>query len=99
MYLYILFRAKFIVQKSEEEKKITVIRAEAESESARLINESIATYGRAFLELKRLEAAKDIVENLSKSNNVTYLPGGGGDSSSSPSSSSSGQKTNFLYKL
>jgi prohibitin 1 len=82
-------RAKFIVMKSEEEKKITVIRAEAESDSARIFNESIEKHGRAFLELKRLEAARDIIDNLSKSSNVIYMPGGGSGSSGS----------NFLYKI
>lgn len=38
-------RAKFIVQKSEEEKKLTIIRAEAESESARIFNEAINKHG------------------------------------------------------
>jgi len=33
------------VQKSEEEKKLTIIRAEAESESARIFNESINKFG------------------------------------------------------
>ena len=31
----------------------------------------------ALVELRRIEAAKDIAETLSKSRNVTYLPGGG----------------------
>jgi prohibitin 1 len=44
-------RAKFMVMKSEEEKKITIINAEAESESARLFNEAIEKYGNSFLEL------------------------------------------------
>jgi prohibitin 1 len=82
-------RAKFIVMKSEEEKKITIIRAEAESDSARIFNESIEKWGRAFLELKRLEAAREIVDNLSRSNNVIYMPGGGSGSGGN----------NFLYKL
>ena len=86
-------RAKFIVQKSEEEKKLSIIRAEAESESARIFNESIEKHGRAFLELKRLEAAREIVENLSKSKNVTYLP------SSSGNSHSDDKGMKFLYKL
>jgi prohibitin 1 len=76
--------------KSEEEKKLTIIRAEAESESARIFNESIEKYGRAFLELKRLEAAKEIVENLSKSRNVVYLPSSG---------TGAGSANNFLYKI
>ena len=31
----------------------------------------------ALVELRRIEAAKDIAETLSKSRNVTYLPSGG----------------------
>lgn len=89
-------RAKFIVQKSEEEKKLTIIRAEAESESARIFNESIEKYGKAFLELKRLEAAREIVENLSRSNNVIYLPGTSGNAGGL---SSGGSGSNFIYKL
>lgn len=84
-------RAKFIVMKSEEEKKLTIIRAEAESESAEIFNNSIEKFGRAFLELKRLEAARDIVDSLSKNKNVTFLPGN--------SNASNGNGTNFLYKL
>jgi len=41
-------RAKFIVMKSEEEKKLTIIRAEAESESAKIFNNAINTYGRGI---------------------------------------------------
>ena len=88
-------RAKFIVQKSEEEKKLAIIRAEAESESARIFNESIEKHGRAFLELKRLEAAREIVENLSRSKNVTYLP----SSSAGNSQGGDDKGMNFLYKL
>jgi prohibitin 1 len=81
-------KAKFIVMKAEEEKKITIIKAEAESESARIFNESIEKHGRAFLELKRLEAAKEIVENLSKASNITYMPNSNNDNSSK-----------FLFKI
>jgi prohibitin 1 len=81
-------RAKFIVAKSEQEKKITVIRAEAESESAKLFNEAISKYGNAFLELKKLETAHQIVTNLSKNNNITFLP-----------SDSRGASPNLLYKI
>lgn len=89
-------RARFIVMKSEEEKKLTVIRAEAESDSAAIFNESIEKYGKAFLELKRLEAAKEIVDSLSKSKNVTFLPA---SSLNMSPGSNSGSGTNFLYKL
>jgi prohibitin 1 len=87
-------RAKFIVQKSEEERKLTIIKAEAESDSAKIFNEAIENYGRAFLELKRLEAAREIVDNLSKAKNVIYLPsvGQGGQAGV-------GSSPNFLYKI
>jgi prohibitin 1 len=82
-------KAKFVVMKAEEEKKITIIKAEGESESARILNVSIEKHGRAFLELKRLEAAREIVENLSKAANVTYMPNSG----------SSGDGSKFLFKI
>jgi prohibitin 1 len=85
-------RAKFIVQKSEEEKKLTIIRAEAESDSAKIFNDAIEKHGRAFLELKRLEAAKDIVDNLAKNKSIIYMP-----SSQQQGTGSSG--SNFLFKL
>ena len=44
---------------------------------------------KAFLELKRLEAAVEIVTNLSRSSGVTYMPSGSGGTSS----------PNFLFKL
>lgn len=84
-------RAKFIVQKSEEERKLTIIKAEAESESAALFNMAIEKYGRAFLELKRLEAAREIVDNLRHSKNVVYIPNSNNTGSSSGS--------NFLFKI
>jgi len=76
-------RAKFIVMKSEEERKITVIRAEAESESARLFNEAIKEYGNAFMELKKLESAEAIIGNLVSNDKIMFIP----------------NSTNMLYKI
>jgi prohibitin 1 len=70
-------RAKFVVEKAEQEKKASVIRAEGESEAARLITEATTLAGPALIELRRLEAAKEVAETLSKSKNVTYLPSSG----------------------
>lgn len=78
-------RSKFIVMRTEEERKITVIKAEAESESARLFNEAIKEYGNAFLEIKKMEASEKIVENLSNNNNVMFIPMGRGDGNSGSS--------------
>jgi len=70
-------RQKFVVQKNEEEKKAVIIRYEGESEAARLIADSVKQYGDAYVEIKRIDAAKHIVETLSRSPNVTYIPSTG----------------------
>ena len=58
-----------------QERKAAVIRAEGESESARLISDATRTAGPGLIELRRIEAAKDIAGQMSKSGNVVYLPG------------------------
>jgi len=68
-------RSKFVVLKNEQEKKAAIIRAEGESEAARLISAAMKA-GPGFVELRRIEAAREIAESLSKSKNVTYLPQG-----------------------
>ena len=69
-------RARFLVEKSEQEKKAAIIRAEGESMAAKVISEALHS-SPALVELRRIEAAKDIADTLSKSRNVTYLPSGG----------------------
>ena len=69
-------RARFLVEKSEQEKRAAVIRAEGESTAAAVVSEALKG-SPALVELRRIEAAKDIAETLSKSRNVTYLPSGG----------------------
>jgi len=69
-------RSKFIVAKVEQEKRAAIIRAEGEAEAARLIEEAIKA-GPGFIELRKIEAAREIAETLSRSRNVTYLPKGG----------------------
>ena len=61
----------------EQEKQAAIIRAEGESESARVISAALQK-SPALVELRRIEAAKDIADTLSRSRNVTYLPSGGG---------------------
>ena len=69
-------RARFLVEKSEQEKKAAIIRAEGESSAAKVVSEALQA-SPALVELRRIEAAKDIADTLSKSRNVTYLPSGG----------------------
>ena len=59
-----------------QERKAAIIRAEGESESARLISEATKAAGGGMIELRRIEAAKDVASTLSKSGNVVYLPSG-----------------------
>ena len=69
-------RAKFIVEKAEQEKAAAIIRAEGESQAAALISKAVEKSGQGLIELRRLEALKDIATSLSNSKNVTYLPNG-----------------------
>lgn len=64
----------YIVLKSEQEKKASIIRAEGEAEAAILISKSIASAGSGLIDVRRIDTAKDVVNILSKSKNITYLP-------------------------
>jgi prohibitin 1 len=70
-------RARFVVLKAEQERNAAVIRAEGESEAARLISDATRAAGPGLVELRRIEAARDIAETMARSPNVAYLPGGG----------------------
>merc|ERR1712025_696444 len=67
-------KQQFIVQRSEQERQATVIRSEGEAEAAVMISEALKTHGSGLIEVRRIDAAKDIAESLSKSPNVLYLP-------------------------
>jgi len=68
-------RSKFVVMKNEQEKRAAIIRAEGESEAAKLISDAMKS-GPGFVELRKIEAAREIADTLSKAKNVTYLPSG-----------------------
>lgn len=67
-------RQKFIVELSEQERQATVIRSEGEAEAAKMISEALKIHGTGLVEVRRIDAAKDIAELLAKSPNVMYLP-------------------------
>lgn len=71
-------RQRFVVEKAEQEKLAAVIRAEGESEAAKLISGALQKSGQGLIELRRIEAAREIAATLAASRNVTYLPNGGG---------------------
>lgn len=70
-------RARFVVLKAEQERNAAIIRAEGESEAAKLISDATKAAGAGLVELRRIEAARDIAETMAKSANVVYLPSGG----------------------
>jgi prohibitin 2 len=65
-------RAKFIVEKAQQDKRSIIIRAEGDAESARMISEAIQS-NPYYLELKTIEAARDIAQSLANSQNKVYL--------------------------
>ncbi|EFJ31696.1 hypothetical protein SELMODRAFT_163805 [Selaginella moellendorffii] len=69
-------RSKFVVAKAEQERRAAIIRAEGEGEAAKLISQATANAGFGLIELRRIEAARDIANTLSKNKNLAYLPGG-----------------------
>lgn len=70
-------RQKFIVQMAEQDRQASVIRAEGEAEAAQMISEALKKHGTGLIEVRRIDAAKEIAETLSRSANIMYLPGGG----------------------
>ncbi|KAG5598387.1 hypothetical protein H5410_029757 [Solanum commersonii] len=60
--------------KAEKEKRAAIIRAEGESESAKLIWDATAAAGMGFIELRRIEASREVPSTLAKTPNVAYLP-------------------------
>lgn len=69
-------RSKFVVMKGEQEKHAAIIRAEGESEAARLISEALRVAGTSMIDVKRIDAAREIAEALSGARNVLYVPSG-----------------------
>ncbi|ODV58728.1 prohibitin subunit PHB1 [Ascoidea rubescens DSM 1968] len=89
-------RAKFIVEKAEQERQAAVIRAEGEAEAAETISKALDKAGDGLLLIRRIDASKDIATTLAASPNVTYLPS---NSSSNSSSHSTGTPSSLLLNL
>ncbi|KAF9763939.1 Prohibitin-1, subunit of the prohibitin complex (Phb1p-Phb2p) [Fusarium sp. DS 682] len=71
-------RARFIVERAEQERQANVIRAEGESESAEAISKAIQKAGDGLIQIRKIEASREIAATLSTNPNVAYLPGGSG---------------------
>lgn len=70
-------RARFIVEKAEQEKLASIIRAEGDAQAAELVSTAFKKFGMGIVELRRFEASKEIAGQLSQSRNVVYLPANG----------------------
>lgn len=66
-------RQKWVVLKAEQEKLAAIIKAEGESEAATLIANALKS-GPGLIEMRKIQATKDIAYSLSGSTNVSYLP-------------------------
>lgn len=71
-------RAAFLVDKARQEKQAMVVRAQGESRSAQLIGDAIKQ-GTSYVELKRIENARNIASLLQESGgkNKLYLDSDG----------------------
>ncbi|EIE19459.1 hypothetical protein COCSUDRAFT_54696 [Coccomyxa subellipsoidea C-169] len=65
-------RAKFIVEKAEQEKQTAIVRAQGEAQSAKLIGDAIQQ-NPAFLTLRKIEAAREIASTIAGSSNRVLL--------------------------
>lgn len=67
-------RARYLVEKAEQMKKAAIVSAEGDAIAAQLLSKAFQEAGDGLLELRKIEAAEDIAQNMSKSRNVVYLP-------------------------
>jgi len=65
-------RAAFLVDQAIQEKQSIIVRAQGEARSAELIGEAVRS-NKGFLQLRRLEAAREIAQTLSSSGNKVML--------------------------
>ncbi|BAM79148.1 probable prohibitin protein [Cyanidioschyzon merolae strain 10D] len=68
-------RGRFLVEKAMQDKKATIIRAQGEARSAKLIGDAMKS-NPGFIELRRIEAARDIAQKIAKSSNKVFLDAG-----------------------
>ncbi|KAJ2725252.1 Prohibitin-1, subunit of the prohibitin complex (Phb1p-Phb2p) [Coemansia sp. Benny D115] len=76
-------RARFVVEKAQQEKLAAIIRAEGEAAAAEAISKALSAAGPGLVKLRRIEASREIAETLAAARNVTYLPSSSGQQGSS----------------
>ncbi|KAG4303475.1 hypothetical protein PCK1_000439 [Pneumocystis canis] len=65
-------RAAYLVDRARQEKQGAIVRAQGEAKSAELIGEAIKK-SKGFLELRKIEAAREISRILAEGNNKIFL--------------------------
>ncbi|EGF82241.1 hypothetical protein BATDEDRAFT_19096 [Batrachochytrium dendrobatidis JAM81] len=69
-------RASYIVDRAKQEKQSIIVKAEGEAKSAELIGDAIKN-SPGFLELRRLDTARDIATTIANSNNRVFIDSDG----------------------
>jgi len=67
-------RARFLVEREEQFKLANIVRAEGDALAADLIATAMEKAGDGLIQLRKIEAAKEVATNLAMSRNITYLP-------------------------
>jgi len=67
-------KARFLVEKAEQIKKASIIAAEGDTEAAELLSKAFTKAGEGLVELRRIETAEEVCQQMSTSRNVVYLP-------------------------
>merc|ERR1712048_642296 len=71
-------RARFLVERAEQQKKAAIVSAEGDAIGAELLSEAFKKAGNSLIELRKIEASEEIAANMAGSRNVIYLPEGQG---------------------
>jgi len=74
-------RQQWVVEKAEQMRQAAVTRAEGEAEAATIITKAMEKTGSAIIEVRRIDAAKEIAGKLANSRNIVYLPNTSGSGS------------------
>jgi len=69
-------KAKFLVEKAEQEKKAAIIMADGEATAAKMLAKAFGDAGEGLVELRRIETAENIASKMSRNPNTTYMPEG-----------------------
>uniref|UniRef100_A0A7S1XDV1 Prohibitin n=1 Tax=Compsopogon caeruleus TaxID=31354 RepID=A0A7S1XDV1_9RHOD len=65
-------RARFWVEKAQQDKKSIIIKAEGEAQSAQMIGDAMKN-NPGFIQLRQIEAAREIAQTIAQSQNKVYL--------------------------